>query len=136
MLGTYQLDLDYYNCRDDLRLYTSPEIANRICNLVSEAGFQKCGEICYLFPNSEGFTLAVIIAESHVVVSTWPEYRYVQISISTCHYTKNNSPKARALKRSLSRLYRPKIVVDVKNPRKRGPLKKYLKFYLDSLFLK
>lgn len=125
MLGSYQLDLDFYHCRDDPQLFTSAETASRILNLISEAGFEVCSHAFVNFPESDGFTLVVIIAESYVAVSTWPEYQYVQLTISSCNYRYNNSPKARALERFLRKLYKPKFVV--RKPQRRGPLRKYLK---------
>ncbi len=124
MSGTYQLDLDFYRCRDDPELYTSPDTANKIIGFISEAGFRVCSHTCYHYPKSDGFALLVAIAESHVAVSTWPEHCYVQITIASCSHTRNNTPIARKLEGFLRKLYRPKRIIRASHPR--GPKKKYL----------
>ncbi len=49
----------------------------------SEAGATVLGESFHRF-NPQGVSGVVIIAESHLVIHTWPEYGYVAADIFTC----------------------------------------------------
>jgi len=48
-----------------------------------EAGATVLGESFHQF-DPQGVSGVVIIAESHLVIHTWPEYGYVAIDIFTC----------------------------------------------------
>lgn len=124
MFGSHQIDLEFYRCRADPELYTSYETACAVLRIISGAGFEVYSHTFVNFPNSKGFTLLVVIAESYVAVSTWPEYGYVQITISFCNHTQNNFSKARRLEQCLRKLYQPKLIFRRSQPR--GPLKKYI----------
>ncbi len=49
----------------------------------SEAGATVLGESFHQF-NPRGVSGVVIIAESHLVIHTWPEYGYAAVDIFTC----------------------------------------------------
>jgi spermidine synthase/S-adenosylmethionine decarboxylase len=47
--------------------------------------------------NSAGVTGAVVLAESHLAIHTWPEIAAVTLDIYVCNYSDDNSARARAL---------------------------------------
>jgi len=49
----------------------------------SEIGATVLGESFYQFA-PQGVTGVVVIAESHLVIHTWPEYGYAAVDIFTC----------------------------------------------------
>ena len=52
---------------------------------------------CHRF-SPQGVTVAVIIAESHLTVHTWPEYGYAAVDIFTCGPRTNPSAAVPALR--------------------------------------
>ncbi len=53
---------------------------------------------------SHGLTVVLLLAESHVMVSTWPEYRYAYVDIFLC----NRAMPPRLVWLEIERLLRPK----------------------------
>ena len=58
-----------------------------------------------------GVTGAVVLAESHVTLHTWPEAGYVALDVFVCNYTADNSDKAHRLYQSLVNCFKPKRVM-------------------------
>ena len=52
-------------------------------NAAVETGATVIGEIFHQF-SPQGVTGVVAIAESHVCIHTWPEFRYAAVDIFTC----------------------------------------------------
>ena len=44
-----------------------------------------------------GFTLFIILAESHISLHTWVERGYVHLDVFVCNVTRDNTDRARAL---------------------------------------
>ncbi len=55
----------------------------------------------------QGVTGAVILAESHLAIHTWPEMGSVTLDVYVCNYTTDNTAKAQALFRALETHLRP-----------------------------
>jgi S-adenosylmethionine/arginine decarboxylase-like enzyme len=58
---------------------------------VRDTGFQIVADTSYAF-TPHGATVALVLAQSHLVVSTWPEYRFAIADLTIC------GPKASALR--------------------------------------
>ena len=65
-----------------------------------EAGATVLGESFHQF-NPHGVSGVVIIAESHLVIHTWPEYAYAAVDIFTCGDTVQPEMAAEMLIRKL-----------------------------------
>ncbi len=65
-----------------------------------EAGATVLGESFHQF-NPHGVSGVVIIAESHLVIHTWPEYGYAAVDIFTCGDTVQPGRAAEMLIRKL-----------------------------------
>jgi S-adenosylmethionine/arginine decarboxylase-like enzyme len=50
---------------------------------VTRLGARVLAELPVQFPH-HGITCALVLAESHLVLSTWPEHRLAHIDLSTC----------------------------------------------------
>jgi len=51
---------------------------------VEEAGATYLGEFYKTFEPWGGITAIIALAESHISIHTWPEYRYAALDIFTC----------------------------------------------------
>jgi spermidine synthase len=96
---------DLYECACDKKLLERATEALKLIKSKCEAvGLTVVGERAYEFDGG-GYTLAVLLAESHVTLHTWPEYHMVAMDVYVCNHTKDNSGKARALANSLVELF-------------------------------
>lgn len=80
-LGRHLL-VELYGC--------DPEVLNdkgRVEKIMTEAA-RRCGativQIVFHLFNPHGVSGVVVIAESHLAIHTWPEYRYAAVDIFTC----------------------------------------------------
>ena len=98
---------EWYGCPP-----TKPELrdADTLRNLciaaVKDAGLTIVGERFHQF-EPQGVTGAVILAESHLAIHTWPENGSVTLDVYVCNYTTDNSAKAQALFHALERRLEP-----------------------------
>lgn len=64
-------------------------------------GLTVVGQLFHAFTdidgNAAGVTGAVVLAESHLAVHTWPEINSVTLDIYVCNFSADNSPRAHAL---------------------------------------
>jgi S-adenosylmethionine decarboxylase len=58
-------------------------VKSTMLNAAVETGATVIGEIFHQF-SPQGVTGVVAIAESHVCIHTWPEFRYAAVDIFTC----------------------------------------------------
>src|SRR5262245_61075313 len=95
-----QLFVDAYGCNGPLN------DATRLL-AVTERGVRKSGAtVLASVPATyqpHGVTVAIILAESHVVVSTWPEFSFCAVDILLC----GRAQDARAIWTELSKFVRP-----------------------------
>ena len=54
-------------------------------SVCGEAGFRVVSEHHYKFSKPDGITFCFILAESHMVVHTWPEERKLFFDVFSCH---------------------------------------------------
>jgi S-adenosylmethionine decarboxylase len=71
------------------RLISRKEKVRKIIDeIVKEANLTKIGSVYKQF-KPHGVTGIVLIAESHISVHTWPEYKMINIDIFTCGNPEN-----------------------------------------------
>ena len=98
---------EWYGCPSGLPEMTRADALRRCClDAVEAAGLTIVGERFHQF-DPQGVTGAVILAESHLAVHTWPEIGSVTIDVYVCNFTTDNSDKARRLFTELERSLRP-----------------------------
>jgi len=72
---------DFHGCTADLN---DPELVMRVLEGACEvSGATIISRTGYHF-SPYGVTAVVVIAESHLAVHTWPEYRYAAVDLFTC----------------------------------------------------
>jgi S-adenosylmethionine decarboxylase proenzyme len=98
---------EWYGCPAD-----TPEMVNAVAlraaciDAVTRAGLTIVGDRFHQF-DPQGVTGAVILAESHLAVHTWPEMGSVTIDVYVCNFTTDNTAKARRLFEVLERSLKP-----------------------------
>lgn len=103
---------DFYNCPKGKHM-VSAKALRQLCISASEAaGLTVLGDHFYQFSGFDetqagGATGALVLAESHVAVHTWPERDGATLDIYVCNVTGDNSDKAEALYAELVRVIRP-----------------------------
>lgn len=123
---------DFYDCRGEDKYFSNKAVVRqKILRVIKHAGFKIVASRFHRFAGTNrpflaksgrgsfnkiegqiegGITGVVIVSESHIVIHTWPERRFVNIDVFFCNYTQDNSKKARDVFRFLKTLYRPKNI--------------------------
>ncbi|GAB1387807.1 adenosylmethionine decarboxylase [Melaminivora sp.] len=99
---------DLYGCLCDDRLMLDAAYLEDFCRArVADAGLTTVGSLFHSFGEGGGVTGAVVLAESHLAIHTWPEAGYVTLDVYVCNYTENNRPKAQKLFDALLAAFNP-----------------------------
>jgi len=104
---------DLFDCSCPAALLTDLEKLSTLCrDATIAAGLTIVDEKYHVFPDYDGqpggITGAVLLAESHLAVHTWPERRGVTLDVYVCNFTDDNSGKAQQLFDALTVAFRPK----------------------------
>jgi len=73
---------EYFEC-ECTYLDSEPTIRELMLEAASISGSTIVGDIFHHF-SPHGVTGVVVIAESHLAIHTWPEFRYASVDIFTC----------------------------------------------------
>ena len=88
---------DLGGCRCDPQLLLDSKRFEQVCvGMVQAAGLAVMDVRFHQFEGS-GFTGAVVLAESHLAIHTWPETKGLTLDVYVCNYSADNSAKARQL---------------------------------------
>ena len=91
---------ELHDCRCPQRLLQSVDALRVLCLAVcSVPGLTPVGQVFHQFGSAAepaGATGAVILAESHLAVHTWPELNAVTLDLYVCNFSQDNSAAARA----------------------------------------
>jgi spermidine synthase len=103
---------DLYECRAPAALMTNADRLGVLCrSAIEEAGLTLVAEKWHAFPDHEGspggLTGALLLAESHVAVHTWPERGGVTLDVYVCNFSQDNSDRARNVLDTLAIVFRP-----------------------------
>ncbi len=92
------------NCQFDFSLeYQLPEIFSKFC---TEVGLSVVGLSQHKF-QPQGITFAILLAESHMSVHTWPEDNMIYLDIFTCNHENDNTAKAIQLHKKIKEIFKP-----------------------------
>ncbi len=103
---------DFYNC-PRAKFLVSAKALRALCLRASEtAGLSVLGDHFYQFKGVDvtqagGVTGALVLAESHLAIHTWPERHGATLDIYVCNITGDNSSKAEKLYDELVQAIRP-----------------------------
>ena len=91
---------DLHDCRCAPRLLIDAAALRELClEVCSTPGLSAVGQVFHQFGSAAqpaGATGAVILAESHLAVHTWPELGAVTLDLYVCNFSQDNSAAARA----------------------------------------
>jgi spermidine synthase len=107
---------DLFDCSCTSALLTDLDKLSTLCrDATVAAGLTIVDEKYHVFPDWNGqpggITGAVLLAESHLAVHTWPERRGVTIDVYVCNFTDDNSGRAQQLFDELMVAFRPRSQV-------------------------
>lgn len=105
---------ELHDCACAPELLQAPEPLRRLCrDACQQAGLTIVAEAFHAFGNAEvpaGATGAVVLAESHLAVHTWPELGAVTLDLYVCNFSRDNRSHAEACFRLLAEAFRPRRV--------------------------
>lgn len=106
-----------YRCRGDARYLTDSALLRRFCiDTINRGGLTVVGDMFHQFDGG-GVTGAVVLAESHLAIHTWPELHSVTLDVYVCNFSQDNGLKARAVMDAFMTLYAPEDYVSHDVPR-------------------
>ena len=98
---------EWYGCPAGTPEMVDADALRAACiDAVDDAGLTIVGDRFHQF-EPHGVTGAVILAESHLAIHTWPEMGSVTVDVYVCNYTTDNTDKAKAVFRALERRFGP-----------------------------
>jgi S-adenosylmethionine decarboxylase proenzyme len=107
---------DLYGCRNREMLASSAKLREICVAACADVGLTVLGDHFYQFEGldatqSGGATGAVVFAESHLAIHTWPERDGATLDVYVCNFTSDNSAKAETLYKTLIDSLRPDDVL-------------------------
>jgi S-adenosylmethionine decarboxylase proenzyme len=91
---------ELHDCRCEPHWLRSVDALRKLCLAIcTEPGLTPVGHIFHQFGSTTepaGATGAVILAESHLAVHTWPELNGVTLDLYVCNFSQDNSAAARS----------------------------------------
>jgi S-adenosylmethionine decarboxylase proenzyme len=101
---------EWHDCATDTALLTNVEQLAACCRAACcEARLTPVAEAFHQFPGS-GATGAIVLAESHLAVHTWPELKAVTLDLYVCNFSQNNQAAAETAYTALLAVFRPRHV--------------------------
>lgn len=93
---------DLYNCPKNELLVSAQALGILCAQACRAAGLTVLGENFYQFGSFDqvqdgGVTGAIILAESHLAIHTWPERAGATLDVYVCNVSADNSRRAEAL---------------------------------------
>lgn len=105
---------DLHDCRCPRPLLTEVDAVRRLClDACRDAGLTVVGECFHQFEGPKGkagATGALVLAESHLALHTWPELDAATLDLYVCNFSQDHGPAARAAFKHLMAAFRPQSV--------------------------
>jgi S-adenosylmethionine decarboxylase proenzyme len=103
---------DFYQCPPSDELVSAKKLRQRCIHAASMAGLTVLGDHFYQFDGFDavqdgGATGALVLAESHLAIHTWPERASATVDIYVCNVSGDNSAKAEHLYAAIVDVLRP-----------------------------
>ena len=107
---------DLYNCRKTDLLVSSDKLRDLCINACTDSGLTVLGQHFYQFDGMDGTqdggsTGAVVLAESHLAIHTWPERDGATLDVYVCNFTCDNTAKAEQVYETLLAALEPEDVM-------------------------
>ena len=106
---------EFHQCAGDAAPMQQPLALRRLCLAAcAGAGLEIVGEVFHGFGTAQapaGATGAVVLAESHLAIHTWPELDAVTLDLYVCNFSRDNRAAAESAYASLAAAFRPGRIV-------------------------
>jgi S-adenosylmethionine decarboxylase proenzyme len=98
---------DFHACKGDRRLLLDAGMLAALCRRAcAGSGLVVVAEAFHQFPGA-GATGALVLAESHLAIHTWPELDSVTLDLYVCNYSQDNRAAARTAYDTLRAGFKP-----------------------------
>ena len=102
---------EFHACEGDRRLLLDAGMLATLCRRAcASAGLLVVAEAFHQFAGA-GATGALVLAESHLAIHTWPELESVTLDLYVCNYSQDNRAAAEAAYDALRTEFRPGRIV-------------------------
>ena len=103
---------DLYNCQKGELLASSAKLRELCVKACTDVGLTVLGDHFYQFngvggTQDGGATGAVVLAESHLAIHTWPERDGATLDVYVCNFTADNTSKAEDVFAALIKALKP-----------------------------
>lgn len=98
---------NFYNCKYDFT--NEKQLLEQCKNIVVSAGLTVVGQASHQF-EPHGFTFAILLAESHLSIHTWPEEKSLAFDIYTCNFFNDNTEKTHQVYQQIKELLQPEKI--------------------------
>jgi len=121
---------DLYNCAKSDFLVSSDKLRDLCVKACTDSGLTVLGQHFYQFDGVNGTqdggsTGAVVLAESHLAIHTWPERDGATLDVYVCNFTADNTDKAESVYKTLVTALKPvEVMVERLQRGQDLPLKK------------
>jgi len=98
---------EFHACQGDRRLLLDAAMLADACRRAcSDAGLAVVAEAFHQFAGA-GATGALVLAESHLAIHTWPELNSVTLDLYVCNYSQDNRVAAETAYEALRTEFKP-----------------------------
>jgi S-adenosylmethionine decarboxylase proenzyme len=98
---------EFHACEGERRLLLEARLLAALCRRAcSAAGLAVVAEAFHQFAGA-GATGALVLAESHLAIHTWPELNSVTLDLYVCNYSQDNRAAAEAAYSALRTEFKP-----------------------------
>ena len=102
---------EFHDCQGSRRLLLEAEALAGLCRRACvDAGLEVVAAAFHQFPDA-GATGALVLAESHLAVHTWPELDAVTLDLYVCNHSRDNRAAAEAAFAALRLALQPRRIV-------------------------
>lgn len=101
---------EFHACKGERRLLLDAGMLAALCRrCCAAAGLAVVAEAFHQFA-AAGATGALVLAESHLAIHTWPEFESVTLDLYVCNHSQDNRAAAETAYGALRAEFRPKRV--------------------------
>lgn len=102
---------EFHDCPPDRAALREADALRALCERIcADAGLHVVGAVFHGFGSTDapaGATGAVVLAESHLAVHTWPELGAVTLDLYVCNFSQDNRAAAEAAYDALFTAFAP-----------------------------
>lgn len=99
---------DFYHCQ--YSFLDNDNLITQCIEYCTNGGLTVLGVNQHVFKETNGITFIFLLAESHLSIHTWPEYKSATFDLYTCNYNNNNNDKTKHVYEEIKRIFNPKKI--------------------------